>query len=209
MSLDSKDASSVSSQSSSSGTGENSSSADNSSSNSSTENRVAYETHRRLLDEKKKLQEKYEVLAAEKAQREHKELEDKGEYQKIIEIERQQKAAAESKLAELQDTFLRGKKVKAFLSALGTGLDEKYYGFIDLEQIAVDPESKEINMTSVASVAESFKKSYPEILRPKNATNLPDAAPAGNSANTIAHSEWIKLSSKEMMKYKPSQILGG
>lgn len=174
-----------------------------------TRNQVAYETHRRLLDEKKKLQEKFEVLDAEKKQREQAELLAKGEYQKIIEIERQKKAEAEGKLAALENTFLQGKKVKAFLNALGTGLDEKFYGFLPLEDIAVDPDSKEINLTSVATAAETFKKSYPELLSKKNGVTLPNAAPAGNSANTITRSEWLKLSSKEMLKYGPSQILGG
>ena len=94
------------------------------------------------------------------------------------------------------------------MNALGTGLDEKFYGFLPLEDIVIDPDSKEINMTSVASAAETFKKSYRELLQQKNGVTLPNAAPAGNSANTIVRSEWLKLSSKEMLKYNPSQILG-
>ena len=199
-------ASSESLPSSSSGTGSNAGSVET---QQEVKNTVAYDTHRRLLDEKKKLQQQFEVLAAEKADRERKELEAKGEYQKIIELERQKKAEAESKLAELENTFLQGKKVKAFLNALGTGLDEKFYGFLPLEDIVIDPDSKEINMTSVASAAESFKKSYPELLKSKSGVTLPNAAPAGNSANTITRSEWLKLCSKEMLKYGPSQILGG
>lgn len=170
-----------------------------------TKDSVAYDTHRRLLDEKKKLQDKYEVLAKEKAERERKELEEKGEWQKLVAQEKQRADEAAGKLAEYEAARLEAKKAKALIQALDGGIDEKFYNFLPVDQILVDPETKEVNKTSVATAAENFRKTYPELLK-KPGVKMPADAPKGNSAGTITREEWLKLPSKEMRKYKPEQI---
>lgn len=168
---------------------------------------VAYETHRRLLDEKKKLQDKYDALQSEKDAAEKKKLEDNGEYQKLLDLEKKRADEAAAKLAGYEERFTEAKKLKAVLNALDSGIDEKFYGMLPLDQIMIDPETKEINMTSVAEAASVFKKSFPELLKPKSGVKLPTAAPQGNSAGTISRDEWLKLPAKEMQKYRPNQII--
>lgn len=168
---------------------------------------VSYETHRKLLKERKEFEEELTRLRTEKADKEKKDLEDRGEFQKIAQNEKQRADEAAAKLAEYEQRFEQAKKLKAFLGALGSEVDEKFFGFLPVEQIAIDPETREINMTSVAKAAETFKTQYPELLRSKTGVKLPSAAPQGNSSGTISRSEWLGLPEKEMRKYKPHQII--
>lgn len=167
---------------------------------------VSYDTHRRLLDEKKKAQAELNLLRAEKAERERSELESKGEYQKIIEIERKRAEEAVNKLKEYDTRFTEAKKMSALLKALDNGVDEKFFGFLPLDQVVVDQETGEVNLTSVASVAEDFKKGFPELLKPKNGPRLPNQAPQAGGPMTISESEWKKLSAQDMRKWKFNQI---
>lgn len=169
---------------------------------------VSYDTHKKLLDEKKKLADKVALFESDKTERERKELESKGEYQKLIELEKKRADDAVAKVAEFDARMVQAKKLKALLGAVGGEVDEKFYDFLPIDQIVIDPETKEINLTSVAQVAEGFKKQFPELLKKPNGPRLPNGAPQGSDAGTIARAEWMKLSSKEMLKYKPSQITG-
>jgi hypothetical protein len=168
---------------------------------------VAYETYQKVLSEKKKTAERLAILEAEKSDREKKELEAKGEYQKLIELEKKRADEAVSKITAFEEQMMQSRKLKALLGALGGQVDDKFLGFLPIDQIVIDPDSKEINLTSVASVAEQIKKQYPEFIKNPNAPRLPNMAPQGNDAATITRSEWLKLSSKDMLKYSQSQII--
>lgn len=175
-------------------------------------NTVSYDTHRRLLDEKKKVQKERDDLAAREAERERKELEQKGEWQKINEIEKARADKAEAEASELKNQITGAKKLNAVLGALDSSIDKKYYHLLDIDKIAVDPESGEINQTSVAKLAEQFRQEYPEIIKPKNGARLPNQAPAGSSAETISESEWKRLLKEkpaEGLKWKRNQIIWG
>lgn len=167
---------------------------------------VAYETYQKVLSEKKKQAEKLAILEAEKNERDRKELEAKGEYQKLIELEKKRADEAALKVQEFENQIATARKVKALLGALGGQVDEKFYDFLPIDQIAVDPETKEISLTSVAKVAEDFKKQYPELLKSSNGPRLPANAPTGGP-QMITEDEWKKLPGKKMREYKPSQIL--
>lgn len=168
---------------------------------------VNYETHRRLLDEKKKVQRERDELLAEKEARSRKELEEKGEVQKLLELERKKAEEASAKLRDYEEKFTEAKKLSSLLKALDNGVDEKFFGFLPIEKIKVDEESGEINLSSVAEVAEMFKKTYPELLKSKQSPQLPLHAPQSNGLATISESEWKKLKSADMKKWKHSQII--
>lgn len=170
---------------------------------------VAYDTYQKVLSEKKKAAERLAVLEAEKAERDRKDMEAKGEYQKLIELERKRADEALSKVSAFEEQMAHARKLKALLDALGGQVDDKFLGFLPIDQIAVDPESKEVNLTSVASVAENFKKNFPELIKNPNGPRLPNAAPQGNDAGKISEAEWNKLPPKEMAKYKMNQIIWG
>lgn len=169
---------------------------------------VAYETHQKLLGEKKRVQADLDVLLKAQEERERKELESKGEYQKLLENERKKAEEADTKFKSLQSEMIQGRKGNAILKALDHGVDPKFFAFLPLDQVLLDPDTGEINQTSVAKAAENFRKDFPELLKGKNGPQLPNAAPQG-SALTISRDEWEKLkTSNEMKKWKQHQIIG-
>jgi hypothetical protein len=170
---------------------------------------VAYETYQKVLSEKKKTAERLAILEAEKADREKKDMEAKGEYQKLIELEKKRADEAIAKVSAFEEQMTQGKKLRALLNALGGQVDDKFLGFLPIDQIALDPETKDVNLTSVASVADQIKKQYPEFIKNPNAPRLPNMAPQGNEAGKISEAEWKKLSAKEMAKYSSNQIIWG
>lgn len=170
-------------------------------------NSVAYETHRRLLDEKKKMQAERDMLAAEKKQREEEEARKRGDYEALV------KARDEEikKLTTTVDTFKQRQadaaKLGLFLKSAGSDIEDKWLGLVDLDKIAVNPETGEVDPLSVATAVDTFKKSWPEAFKkagPKLPTDVPNGSP-----NTIKESEWKKLPAKEMRKYSFEQIVYG
>lgn len=169
---------------------------------------VSYETHRKLLDEKKKAQAQLSEYQQREAEREKKELEQKGEWQKIIELEKKRADEADQKLKGLEGQFTEAKKMGAILKALDNGVDEKFFGFLPLDQVILDPETGEVNLNSVAQVADNFRKTYPELLKPKNGPRLPNGSPqTPPGPSTISEADWKKLSATEMKKWKYNQII--
>jgi len=168
---------------------------------------VSYETHRKLLSEKKRLQEEYAKLAAKEAEREKKILEDRGEYQKLAELAKAEAEELRSKLTSIEETRREAKKANALLKALDNGILEKYYGFLPLDSILVDPETGEVNQLSVVKAAEEFRRNYPELMVQTGGPKLPNVAPKGNGAGKISREEWLKLPHNEMIKWKPDQVV--
>ena len=72
-------------------------------------------------------------------------------------------------------------------------------------------ETGEIDETSIANYAQTFKTKYPAILSTGQGTGLPNTKPGagkpGGSAK-ITFADWEKLPSKEAKKYKPEDIIG-
>jgi len=166
---------------------------------------VSYETHAKLLDEKKKASARLAELEAAEEARKLKALEEKGEYQKIIEQKEKELADKNSKLHELTQRETDRLKLSSLLKALPGTVDPKFYKFIDqIDDIVVNPETGEVDEVSVNRAAEKFRKQYPEWIQTKK-SGLPNDAPGGG-ANRISRAEWMKLPSKEMTKWRPDQI---
>lgn len=152
---------------------------------------------------------------------ERKKLEEQGEYKKLLESERtqsqtlkQQLAEFQKKLTDFEDREVARRKYSALQKSLGGQIDSKYAALIDFDSIAVDPESGEVDEVSVGRYAETFKKTFPEIVLTQKGTGLPNGKPgAGRDAmgmKKILESEWNKLAtSKEMKAYKPDDIIWG
>jgi len=177
---------------------------------------VSYETHRRLLNEKKILAEKAkkqeEDLAAYRAKEaeiEKKKLEDQGEYQKILKNKEEEVLTLKQKLELRDKEDTDRKKLSACLKSVGVNLHSKFYSLIDFEEVAVNPETGEIDESSVKKVVDQFKTNFPEVVQASKGTGpKTDNTAPHSSANSgkIARSEWLKLPAKEMKKYRMDQI---
>jgi hypothetical protein len=167
---------------------------------------VSYETHRKLLDEKKKIQAKLEQIETDRKAAEEADLTKKGELQKLLDLEREKAKAATEQLKAFEEKERAARKLSAIVKGLGAPVDQKWYsvlgGHID---DVVFTEEGEVEPMSVTKIVENIKKEWPEMLR-KPGAGMPNAAP-GNGATKISRDEWLKLPLKEMKKWKPDQIL--
>lgn len=168
---------------------------------------VSYETHRKLLGEKKKVQEERDAFALEKAEREKKLMEERGEFQKLAELAKTEVDSLKAKLQEVESGRLAAKKANALLKALDHGIPEKFYGFLPMDEVLVDPETGEVNAMSVAKAADNFRKNFPELIVSKTNAKFPNNAPQGSAVSTISREEWLKLDHLEMVKWKPHQVI--
>lgn len=172
------------------------------------EKSVSYETHRRLLDEKKKLQAKADELEAKSKERELADLTAKGDTQKLLDLARKEAADTKAALLTFQTREQQAKKLSAIVRGLGSSVDEKWYGVIGqhIDDVVFNPDTQEIEAMSVTSVVENLKKTWPEMLK-KAVAGMPNAAPLGNGSTTISYEAWKELPLVEMQKYKPDQVI--
>lgn len=168
---------------------------------------VAYETHRRLLDEKKKLQEKYEALASKDKVREEDDAKKRGDFDAILKSREEELKSTRDELTSIRETIKNAQKLTAVLSTAGSPIESKWHGLIDTSKILINPDSGEVDQMSVTKVVEDLRKSWPEMFKNPNAPKLPADAPLGNSAGKINRSEWLNLPEKEMRKWKMEQII--
>jgi predicted RNase H-like nuclease (RuvC/YqgF family) len=146
---------------------------------------VSYDTHRKLLGEKKRVQDELSKLREEIEQfrmseksREENELRQKEEWKKLVEIRDSELNETKSQLEKMQSQFRDSRKLDAFLSALGGNVEAKYWGLVDVEKIVIDPESGKIDDMSVTSAVEDFRKEHGRLIDTPNAKHvLPTDSP--------------------------------
>jgi len=114
---------------------------------------------------------------------------------------------AKQKLSEYEQREVTRKKLASILDAVDGDIDSKFYGLIDYNAVVINPETGDVEQMSVTKAVEGIKKNFPEIIRRRNAPNLPSQAPGSGVPGTISRSEWNKLSSKEMLKWDLKQII--
>lgn len=166
---------------------------------------VDYATHKKLLDQRKSDQNKLRELETKLADfdKKQKDLEEseaksKGDWKTLVEA-RDAKIAELSKLNQDLSGELTGvkgqitdaKKLSAFEKKLGGKLkQEEYYEFVDLDKIAVDPETGKIDDASLAAYTNDFSTKFKDLIS-FGKGKLPDEA--GKRAGQLTYEEWLKL----------------
>lgn len=170
---------------------------------------VSYETHTKLLDEKKSLKARNEELANKlaefersKEETERKKLEEQGEYKKLLEAERKQKEELASRLTGIETTMIEHAKRSAVLKNIKGSVMEKYQSFIDVSKVAYDPETGEVDATTAKMVADEFQKEHKVLISSSTIPGMPpqDAPKGGDTKMTPA--QWRALKSSKEMKEK-------
>ena len=141
--------------------------------------KVAYETHRKLLGEKKSLQEKYETLLKEKKEEENRKLEESNEWKKLYENKTQELEEVHQKLQKRDQQVNDGLKLQAFLNAVGGEIEEQYWGLIPVEKIDLNPETSQPDEYSVQKLVDEFKTRYSRVIAAKTDAKLPNDASGG------------------------------
>ena len=159
---------------------------------------VAYETHQKLLGERKRDQARIRELAEktaafEKAEREREEktLLERNQFQDVLKIRDKEVEEYKTKYTQLLDYQVNTAKQVAFLENVDGKIPQKYWGMIPRDEIQMDQDSGEIDKNSLKAAIDKFKREYPEVILPSAGTR--QAAPSPTSAN-------VKQTRDDMMK---------
>lgn len=167
--------------------------------------KVDYETHRKLLGEKKALAAKQAALEAElekhrlaEAARQEKALEEAKDYEKLKAQYQEQLELERKKNAQLEAERVTALKLDAFFGALDGQLDRRYWGLIDTDAIVIDPATKRPDEMAVTKYIEQFRKEYPEVIARPGKPSMPNDKPIGNGGGALTLEQWKALPLKEM-----------
>lgn len=153
--------------------------------------------------------ERLKQIEAEKEQ----ELVQKGEYKKLLE---QQKIENENIRKERDDalkaksdsdsTLLEARKLSAFENRLGGKLkNDKYLGFVDTSAIVIDPDTGNIDASSVDSSVKGFLSEHKDLVS-FVAGKLPNLD--GAAGGSIGKKQWDKMSLADKQKNLSTALEG-
>lgn len=165
---------------------------------------VSLDTHKKLLDEKKKMQAKLEEFEAKQRELEELDARKRGDYEALVKARDEELKAEREKRMKLESTFVHGQKMNAVIDALGGNVDPRWFKLIDVSGVVLGSDG-EVDALTVAKVAEGLKREFPEMV--KSNSRLPAEAPKGNGAGKISRADWLKLPYAKMKEYPESQIV--
>lgn len=172
--------------------------------------KVAYETFKKLLGEKKRIGEEYsslkkrlEEFEGEKKSHEENKLREQNEFKKLVDLRDRELSTTRKELEALRVRELNAKKLDSFLKVLGAPIKREYWQLIDFDSVIANDKG-DVDEMSVTQEVDRFKKQYPEILSIRQSSNYSSMSPNGNGVG-ISYEEWLKLPLKEM-KAKYNQI---
>ncbi len=96
---------------------------------------IAYETHRKLLDEKKKLQAQLETFLAKEKEREETDARKRGDYEALLKAREEELAKERAQRQELDERITRGMKLTSVIEALGGQVDQKWFNFSNMPSV--------------------------------------------------------------------------
>lgn len=171
---------------------------------------VKYSTYKKAVVEAKNAKAKLRELEDQRRLEEERKLQETNDYKKLYDTKKQEAEETAKKYQSLLGDITNANKIHAFEATLKGKVKPEYHSFIDTDAILIDPETNEIDQASVARQVALFQKKYPELVMRIDGTPARSPAPQGEtSPDKIKRSEWSKLSSKEMWKYRPDQIIEG
>lgn len=172
---------------------------------------VSYPTYNRTLTQLKNAKTQKQELAEENARlkaelegRDRAKLEEQGDYQKLLSAERERAKALEveasahkQKLNEFVKRETDARKFVAFVDALGVDIDRELASYlVNLDEIAMDPDSGEVDKVTLSRYAESFRKKWPKVVAMSvPGAGLPNGKPGAGRMGPefITRSEFVKL----------------
>lgn len=173
---------------------------------------VAYETHKKLLAEKKKRDEELmqtksqlDEMRAKDRERQESELKAKEEWKKLVEIREKELADLKKQVEQRDSLILNSIKRGAVKSAINGQVPDKYVGLIDVSKVVINPETNEPDPVSVQEVARQFEQEHRLLVLSKDGkTGLPNDAATASKKMTV--SEWRALGNSTEMKAKYNDV---
>ena len=177
---------------------------------------VRYETHRKLLGEKKDMQDKLrakeqevERLLNEQKERERKELEAQGNYKKLLEQREQELQKERDEKNAILTEFQNARKIRAVLKNISGVVPEKLVQMLPIDKVIIGDDGKPDEL-SAKLAAQDFESEFSfAIQRDKLNGGLPNDAPKGGTTTLPTYEEWNLLPAKEQRKLLPEMLRAG
>ena len=163
---------------------------------------VGYQTYKRTVGEVKRfkaenatLREELEAYRAKEKQKEDEELERRGEFDKIKANLTKELEDERAKNKALLQERVDNTKLGAFLSSIEGSIPRDYWGLIDTDRIAVDPDTGVVDEMSVTNYAKEFKTKHARLIDGVKGARMYEGAP--QSEKVMDMDAWKKLPLKE------------
>jgi hypothetical protein len=140
---------------------------------------VSYETHRRLLAEKKQLAERLASIEAERRATVEKEAREKEDFKKMVELRDQELSQIREEYSGLKNQVYHAVKRSTFEEAIGIKIPKQYERLIDYDAIVFDPSTNSVDELSLSKYVDQFKKDFREIMMPQAVPGVSQQAPKG------------------------------
>lgn len=139
--------------------------------------KVAYETYRRVLNEAKKLKDQLKLVEEEKVKTHEQKLKEQNEWKALAEAKSAQAENLEKAYKDLNDQVVNGMKFQEFEKHLGGKLKDRAYAtFVDFDKIVMNPETRRIDDESVKGVVSNFVKQHSHLVEFYNGSRMPNEA---------------------------------
>lgn len=162
---------------------------------------VSYETHRKLLDEKKKaaeelkaLKERLDAIENEKLASEGKSKELADKYRKELEDERLKGQQAKQRI--VKDRVENSLKLEATKAGLNMPF-ERFAKLVDLDTIEVDADTLEVNSRDIQRVLEKAREDMPYLFG-KTKVDVNNIDPSKSQATLQSPKDLSELSEKQI-----------
>jgi hypothetical protein len=165
---------------------------------------VQYETYRKVLSEKKRRDEELaearreleEIRARDKANKE-KELIEQNKWQEYAKAKEEEAKAAIERVRSYEEREIASRKLDRVLSGVGDPIDSKFWGLINIDSVAYNPESGEFDETSLNAEIQRIKTQMPEIITRRQNASFDASAPAKNGNSQIDLQKFASMSKAE------------
>ena len=117
-----------------------------------------------------------EGMSNEKKEDARKALEKNEQYKELYETELANNESLKQKIEKKDNDFLNAEKLSAVKDKLGQFKKPKYDKFIDTSRIIMDNDGH-VDETTVDNEVKRLKAEYPELIKVKSSSRLPDEAP--------------------------------
>lgn len=170
------------------------------------ESTVKYETYDKAMrslakakEEKRLLEQRLAELDQKDREMQETKLKEQGEYKKILEQRELELKSLKERFAEEERQKVISKKLNAFVKNLpGELAHNDMLLHVDVEQIAIDPETGEVDKLTVDKQVSTFVQNYPFGIKTKGGKGLPGDAP--KQTTSITYDEWLTLPLNEKRK---------
>lgn len=172
------------------------------------QDKVAYETYRRVLAEAKKYKDQAKLLEDEKNKNHESKLKEQNDWKALAEAKSSQVESLEKAFKEQNEQIVNGLKYQQFEKHLGGKLkDQDYATFIDFDKIVINPDTRRVDDESVKGVVGEFVKKHSHLVDFGDNRRMPNEAASSGRIND--GKKISEMTSKELEKHIAEKVAAG